>query len=378
MKFTVNTKPLKNVIGLGIIRSNVSNFYKRSQVVQMTATQDSLILNIEASSIKTRMVLHGSGDEDVVVSTMVDCLKFKQLIDSIDTTVVFIEFIPGGLSIRAGNSKFSIPQTMDTADVSLDEPMEDFTPSEPITLRSSDWQFVKDHQMYAISKKEEHPVYTNVWVSQDHDILVGDFDIGRFTYSHQGTLDTTCLLPTSLINLFTSIPDNSIIYKVGRSYILNVETDSYSMVTEFLPKYEDDDSVGNYNSAIILSRLVHPDKFMTINAEPIIKFLNQTNILNQSERDKILDVTFADGKLTIANRVGSFSVDTQGVSDFTIKFNLDLFKGVISNFDSATLNMAPLMGTSKGPDGQIIQMPVGCIFWTDKLTAMLAGGRVDV
>ena len=56
MKFTVNTKPLKNVIGLGIIRSNVSNFYKRSQVVQITATQDSLILNIEASSIKTRMV----------------------------------------------------------------------------------------------------------------------------------------------------------------------------------------------------------------------------------------------------------------------------------------------------------------------------------
>ena len=378
MKFTVNTKPLKNVIALGIIKANVSNFYKRSQLVQITATRDSLTLNIQASSIKTRMILHGSGDEDVVVSTIVDCSQFKQLVDSIDTTVMSLDFIPGGISIRTGSSKFSIPQTLDIEDARLDEPMEDFTPTNPITIKPSDWQFVKDHQMYAISKKEEHPVYTNVWVSSDHDILVGDFDLGRFTYSHQGTFDTTCLLPTSLINLFTSIPDNSVIYKVGRSYVLQVETDSYSMVTEFLPKYEDDESVGNYNSAIILSRLVHPEQFMSINAEPIIKFLNQTNILNQSDRDKVLDVTLAEGKLTVSNRNGSYSADARGVNDFTIKFNLDLFKGVISNFDADTINMAPLMGASKGPDGQIKEIPVGCIFWTDKLTAMLAGGKVDV
>ncbi len=97
MKFTVSTAPLKNVMNLGIIKSNISKFYYRSNIVQITADRDTLKLNIEAASIKTRMTLRGSGDEDAVRTVMVECLKFKNLIDSIDSEIISLEFIDGGL-----------------------------------------------------------------------------------------------------------------------------------------------------------------------------------------------------------------------------------------------------------------------------------------
>lgn len=378
MKFTVNTKPLKNVTSLGIIKANISNYYYRSGVIQITASRDTLVLNIEASGIKTKMTLRGSGDEDRTVATIVDCAKFKQLIDSIDSAVLSIEFIDGGIYVKAGNSKFTIPQTLDVNDVQLDEPTSDYVSDSTVAIKPAEWQFVKDHQMYALSKSKEHPVYTNVWIGADGKVIVGDIDLGRFTYSHQGTFDTTCLLPASLINLLTSIPENSLVSKAGKSYLLSVETDSYTMVTEFTPKYEDDEAVGSYNSNIILSRMSHPESFITINVDPIIKFINQTSILNQSDLDKILDFVVADNNLTLSNRIGSYSTEANTASDFSIKFDLDLFKGVISNFDSDEIHLAPMFGSGTDDNGNNIQIPVGCIFWTEDITTILAGGKVGV
>ena len=80
MRFTVSTKPLKNVTDLGIIKANISKFYYRSNIVQITATRDTLKLNIEASGIKSRMTLSGSGDSDTAASVLVECAKFKNLI----------------------------------------------------------------------------------------------------------------------------------------------------------------------------------------------------------------------------------------------------------------------------------------------------------
>ena len=373
MRFTVNTKPRKNVTSLGIIKANISQFYYRSGIVQITASRDNLILNIEASGIKTKMVLRGSGDEDTTVSTIVDCAKFKQLIDRIESTVLTIEFIEAGIVVCAGRSRFSVPQMVDVNDMQLDEPLEEYDGGSTVSITPTDWQFVKDHQMYAISKSKDHPVYTYVWLGENHDVIVGDIDIGRFTYSHQGTFDTTCLLPPSLVNLFTSIPANSVITKVGKSYILNIETDSYSMITEFTPKYEDDDSVGSYNSAIILSRLTHPEASIIVDTAPLVKFLSQTAILTQSDEDKAVVFTVEDNKLTVANRVGKYSADANTGEPYSVKFQLDLFKGVIANFDSDEINIAPLYGMGVDENGQRKEMPVGCIFWTDNLTVNLAG-----
>lgn len=368
MKFTVSTKPLKNVTDLGIIKANISKFYYRSNIVQITASRDTLKLNIEAAGIKSRMTLKGSGDSDEPAAIMVDCSMFKNLIDSIDSDILSLEFIEGGLYIYAGTSKFAIPQMLDVADVQLNEPVDSFTAASTITIKPDDWKFVKDHQMYAISDSAQHPVYTNVWVGKDKDIIVGDFDSSLFTYSKHGDFDNTCLFPTSLINLFTSIPEGSTVSRIDRNYVLSISTDSYSMITEFTPKYEDDESVGSYNSEIILGMLTHPENFVTIEVGPITKFINQTSILSQTDLDKIIDFTIADGKLTLTNKSSNYSMEVTSTDNYTVKFTSDVLKSVLSNFDSDKINIAPMVRDEGGETKTI-----GCIFWTESLTTLLAG-----
>lgn len=369
MNFTVSTKALKNVTDLGIIKANISKFYYRSSIAQITANRDTLKINIEASGIKTRMTLSGSGDEDATVSTMVDCSIFKSLIDSIDSDILSIEYIDGGIYIHAGTSKFAISQMLDTDDVQLTEPIDQYTATSTITIKPADWQFIKDHQMYALSNSEAHPVYTNVWIGKDNEVIVGDYELSRFTYSKRGNFDDACLFPASLINLFTSLPEGSTVSKIDRNYVLNIETDNYSMITEFTPKYEDDESVGSYNSEIILNMLKHPDSFITVDVTPIIKFINQTAILTQSETYKGIDFTLENGELVLTNKSSRYSMPVDSEDSYTVKFASDLFKSVLSNFDSDTISIAPMTREDSSGNKTII----GCIFWTDSLTTLLAG-----
>jgi len=373
MKFVVNTKPLKNVTNLGIIKANVSKYFYRSNLVQITANRDTLKLNIEASGIKTRMTLKGSGDEDTERSILLDCLTFKNLIDSIDKDVVTIEFVAGAIYVHAGTSKFAISQTLDVNDVQLDEPDDQYTGNTPVGIKPADWQFVKDHQMYAISTSENHPVYKNVWVGNDRDVIVGDFDCSLFTYSKNGNFDATCLLPPSLINLFTSIPEGSTVSKIGKAYLLNITTDSYSMVTEFTPKYEDDDAVGSYNSQIILGMLNHPENYITVETTPIIKFINQAAIISQSDVDKIIDFSVSDGQLVLTNKSSSYSMEVNTSASYSVKFATEFIKSVLSNFDADTINIAPMTRNMVGDNGQTVPVTIGCIFWSDTLTTVLAG-----
>lgn len=373
MRFTISTKPLKNVTSLGIIKANISQYFYRSNVVQITATRDTLKINIEASGIKTRMVLRGSGDEDTTKSVMVECLKFKNLIDSIDNDVITLEFIDGGLFVHAGSSKFAIPQLMDTNDAQLNEPVTEYVATNTITINPADWQFVKDHQMYAISTQEKHPVYKNVWVSANKEVLVGDIDLSMFTYAKCGEFDTTCLLPPSLVNLFISIPEGSTISKIDKNYVLSIDTDSYSMVTEFTPKYEEDETVGSYHSEIILGQLVHPEKFITIDVAPILKFISQTSIVNQADTGKIIGFTIEQGKLTLTNRTSRCVIDVDTDASYTVNFATVYLKNVLSNLDADQVNIAPMIRTVTDESGKQVDMAMGCLFWTENITTLLAG-----
>lgn len=367
MKFVVATKPLKSATSLGIIKANISKFYSRSGIAQITATRDALKINIQASGIKTRMTLAGSGDSDDSATVIVDCSVFKNLIDSIDSELISIEFVPGGINVHADTSKFAISQMIDATDMRLEEPMDASGAETSVAVNPADWQFVKDHQMYAVATKDAHPVYKNAWVGAGGDVLVGDFDLSMFTYSKRGAFGNTCLFPTSIINLFASIPEGSTIAKVGKNYVLTVTSDNYSMVTEIAPKYEDDAAVGSYNAKIILDMLVHPESYITIEAGAITRFINQTSIISKSELDKVFDFVVNGNELTLANATSSYSMEVESTSannNFTVKFNADLFKSVLSNFDDETINVAPTIRGNKA---------IGCIFWTDNLTTILAG-----
>jgi hypothetical protein len=80
--------------------------------------------------------------------------------------------------------------------------------------------------------------------------------------------------------------------------------------------------------------------------------------------NKTMDFVLANGKLTLTNKASSYSVDVGAEGTYTVKFSIDLFKNVLGNFDSDKVNIAPMM---RGENA------IGCIFWTDTLTTLLAG-----
>ena len=368
MKFVVSTKPLKNATALGIIKSNITKLYYRSGLIQIKMNETTLILNIEAASIKTMMQLSGSGSGEGDNAIIVDCTVFKKLIDSIDADVITLSIENASLMISAGTSRFTLPQILDVNEVQLSEPIAEYSNADEITINSADWKFVSEHQTFALANydKTNYPVYTNIWVGPDHDVLTGDFELSLFTHSKKGNFDSSCLLPVSLINLFATIPEGSKIIKVDRNYLINISTDAYDIITEFAPKYEDDPAVGSYNSNIFFGVLAKPENNFTISIAPIIKFINQISLLSLGEFDKVITFAVKDNVLTVSNNSNEYSMDIECSENYVINFKLDYLKSVLSNFDTDTINVGNVVRDGK---------TIGCNFWSDNLTILLAGTR---
>lgn len=365
MKFTVSTKPLQNAIDLGIIKENISKFNQKSCLAQVTASRDTLRINIEAPSIYTEIVLRGSGDSDEEETIFVDCALLRQLVDSFDKDITTIEYVDGGIVLHSGSSKFTLAKLLDANNLSLNRPT---TNSEGtgIELKSGDWKFVKEHQMFAISVWMIHPVYTKVWIGADGKVVVGDIDNVIFTLSEKSNLGSTCLLNPTIINLFTNLPEGSSIKQVDKSYVLSVDTDGYSLTSQFIPEYEDDEGVGSYNSEAILGTLVKPENYIEVDVAPINKFLNQADIVATSQ-DTSTSFKLEGNTLMLNRGSGDFKVEvtTTGTiaEGFAGDFKSTFFKSIFSSIDGDKIKIGPVYN-----EGELS----GSIFWTDNLSIVLA------
>lgn len=363
MKFTLATKPLQNAIDLGIIKENISKFNQKSCLAQITATQDTLRINIEAPSIYTEITLRGSGDAASSETIFVDCSLLRQLVDSFDKDVTTIDFIEGGIVLHSGSSKFTLPKMLEANNLSLNRPATT-DDANVIELKSGDWKFVKEHQMFAISVWMIHPVYTKVWIGQDGKVIVGDIDNVIFTLSEKSNLGSTCLLNPTIINLFTNLPEGSKIKKVDNSYVLSVDTDGYALVSQFIPEYESDEGVGSYNSEAILTTLAKPENFIEVDVAPIIKFLNQADIVATAQ-DTSTSFSIEGNTLTLNRGSGDFKMEvaTTGTVAMVGDFKSTFFKSIFSSIDSDRIKIGPVYN-----DGELS----GSLFWTDNLAIVLA------
>lgn len=364
MVFTVSTKPLQNAIDLGIIKENISKFNQKSCLAQITASRTELRINIEAPSIYTEIVLKGSGDSDTTETIFVDCSLLKQLVDSFDKDITSIDFVDGGIVLHSGSSKFTLPKLIDSGNLSLNRPSTQAT-GDSIELKASDWKFVKEHQMFAISIWMIHPVYTKVWISEDSRVVIGDIDNAIFTLSNKSNLGSTCLLNPTIINLFTNLPEGSKIQKDGNSYILKVETDGYLLTSQFLPEYETDEGVGSYNAEAILGTMTHPENYIEVEVAPIIKFLSQADIVATSQ-DTSTFFKVNNGVLTLNRGSGDFKLNINQVgtlADYSGDFKSTFFKSIFSSVDSDKIKIGPVYN-----EGELS----GSVFWTDNLSIVLA------
>lgn len=364
MKFTCNTKPFADSLNLGIINSNVSNFHQKSCTVELTASDNQLKINIEASQIYTEIHIPGKGEGDPA-TIFVDSLLLKSLASTFESQTVTLDFTDNGLIITSGKSKFTLPKMVDGSDFDLRAPEVPESLEGAIDINQSDWKFIKDYQMYAISMAFINPVYTRVWVGQNGDVLVGDFDNSLFTHSVHSKLGKTCLLSDTIINLFNSLPAGSKIIPMGESYVIQLKTDSYEYLTQFTPLYESDESVGDYHSEIFLGMMQHPDNSVKINTTAVTKALNQALLLSTNSQDSIT-LSLEDGQIHLTDKNVDCTIPYTGETEDTYKveFNLERLKKVIANYSDEAISISPME-----QDG----VAVGIMVWNDSLTTIVAG-----
>ena len=360
MQFTVSTKPFADALDLGVIPANISKYYRLSCLAQLTATKNQLRINLEASNVVTEILLKGSGDEDREVTGFVDCLVLKQLVNTFESNTTRIEYADGGLILYSGNSKFNMPFLAEASEGELRRPNLPANNVTKIPLSLDDWKFVKDYQMYAIALSFVHPVYTNVWIGQDGDVIVGDFDNSLFTFSKKNNLGTTCLLPDTIINLFNSLPSGASITMMDKSYRVDVKTDGYEYATEFTPKYEDENA--NYSAEPILSSVVKDESnAVKVAVAPITKALSQAELL--SSTSEVVDLSVTANEVRIKDENIDCKLSFEGTCNpFEVQLNSKLFKSLVNHIDAENMTISPIVN-----DGEV----AGIIVWTPSLTVML-------
>lgn len=365
MKFTVSTKPLSDALNLGVINQNVSKFYRKSCLAQLSVTRDTLTINLEAAFILSEIRLKGSSDSEATARVFVDCLLLKQLVSTFDTSVTILEFTDDGLILHSGKSKFTLPKMIDDAEIELQSPQLS-NASQSIPIDKSDWKFIKDFQMYAIAMSFVHPVYTKVWVGATGDVLVGDFDNSLFTHSKKSKLGKTCLLSDTIINLFNSLPDGATLEVSGDDYIIHIVSDAFELLSQFTPQYESDEEVGSYQSEVILGMMSHPEMYgVKVPTAALTKFLSQADLLSSSSEDSIT-FTVSDHQVVLRDKNIDCTIDIAEKAgyDYKVEFKTTLLKSVLSNYSDENIMIAPMITDD---------IPVGIIVWSKELTTVLAG-----
>lgn len=365
MNFTLNTKPFQDGLNLGIIPSNISKFYQKSCIAQISATKGKLKVNLEADSILSEIIFHGSYDSEEESVAFVDCLLLKQLVGTLDTQTLTIEFVDGGVVIHSGKSKFTLPAMVSGSDSKLTPPTLAPEGSVSVKIDKESWKFVNDNQMYAVAMSFVHPVYTLVWVGEAGDIIVGDFDNSLFTFSKKSNLGETCLISSTIINLLNNLPEGASLTKLANSYRIDVRTDSYEYASEFRPKHENDEGVGSYESEAILSlNVTESDNFFKLNIEPVSKFLNQAQLLSASS-DDVISFSYKDGTLILQDDNVETTIPVEGTCNpFSVTFITSMLSKVLANMDETTVSVAPSYQEDTA---------VGINLWTKNMSAVFGG-----
>jgi len=371
MKFTVSTKPLSNAIDLGVINANISKFYKKSGLAQITASKSELHINLEAANICSELILRGSGDEDSTARAFVDCAVLKSIVSTFDADTTTFEFVSGGIALHSGSSNCTLAAVSEGAeDIELAAPAPAADGATSVKVENSDWRFIKEHQLYAAANTFVHPVYTRVWLGSSGDIIVGDFDNSRFTFSKKNKLGKTCLISDTIVNLLDSLPEGAQLTELADGYRIDVKTDGFEYAAQFRPQYETDEGIGSYNADVILS-MCNKDEAnsITLNIPSISRFLSQADILS-SGTSSIINIDYANGELRVSDDNVDGRVKVPGTaSAFSIKFPAAFLRTLLSSMDSDDVKITPLIQQDEAGN----DITAGLVFYTEELAAVLGG-----
>lgn len=366
MKFAVSTKPLSDALGLGVVNANVSKFNSKSCIAQISASGNTLKINLEPTLIVTEIEFNGLNDDPAGNEVrFVDSLLFKQLVSTFEAAQTILEFVEGGVIIHSGKSKFTLANITDS-DGRLNTPAANVSEDsfEPINFGS--WKFISDRQRQFAGMAFQHPIYNRAYVTESGDVFVGDMDNSVFSYSEKGTLKETCLLGDTILNLICAVPETAKIAKLENGYQIKLKTDAFMLTSDFYPEHEEDEGVGSYNSDVIAELVQHTERYFKLPTKNIALTLKQADLLSTSSE---ACVSFGVSGNTAILKDDSGRIDskiditgTEGL-EFNCTFKLKLLSQVLNDFPGDVAYI--------GPAEQEDEI-VGIVAWDDDLTVVLA------
>ena len=369
MTFTCSTKPLNDALALSVLQKNVNKFYPKSCLARLQASSNRLTINLEAANIVTEISIFGSGDEESCAEIYVDCIRLKNLVSAVSNDVLSLEFIEHGVVMHVGNSKYTLEQMMDSSDVLFNTPNADYKPlRDEVVVEGNPWKFVQDHLMYIRNKDTKIPLYQYIWTNEEGKVIVGDMENGMFaTTSLKGgtQFSKALLLSDTVVNLMNSIPPGTKICETENGYRIAFNNDAFEYVAEFVPRYEDEPGVGDFQAPTILGLLESkPDDSVEIDISGIVEFLNKTSIIT-ALADTIVEFTVADGILDVKNRLSHYSMQVKNTElNFSLKFIAQNLYNAISHTVKNVVNIQPSFRDD---------IPVGVVLWEDNLATIVAG-----
>lgn len=372
MTFTCSTKPLNDALAMSVIQKNVNKFYPKSCLARLKASSNRLTINLEAANIVTEISIFGSGDEESCDEIYVDCIRLKNLVGAVSNDVVSLEFIEHGVVLHVGNSKYTLEQMMDSNDVLFNVPSTEYKAlNDEFVVEGNPWKFVQDHLMYIRNKDTKLPLYQYVWTNEDGKVIVGDMENGMFatTTLKGGTqFSKALLLSDTIVNLMNSIPSGTKICETENGYRIAFSNDAFEYVAEFVPRYEGEPGVGDFQAPTILGLLdKNADDSVEIDISGIVEFLNKTSILTALS-DTIIEFSVENGILDVKNRLSHYSMQVKGDNAEELNFSLKFIAQNLYEAISHTVKNVVHIQPSFRDD-----IPVGIVFWEDNLSTIVAG-----
>lgn len=348
MKFSLNTKPLKDAMNLCIINSNISKFFEKSTVVQLTASGDALRLNTQATSLISEATLKGSSEGSGECTAIVDCVLLKQLMGTIDSNEVSFDFQDNVLVVESGRSKFNVPKLlMDEDEVSLSRPAGEAEVSKSFCgeLNPDEWKHVQDHQIYAVSISQIQPVYTYAWMDPKKGVLTGDPRMGTFTYVPGDLLSRTRLVSTTVVNLLSALDAGSKMYEVNDSeYVVSMHCDAFDFRSEFSVKLEDENNVGTYDSDMIFDMIFDESQGGASVSKAKISANIKQALLFSTPSDPLISLKADESGLKLVNDNVNCRVSKEnGSDDYETSFVVTDLDTVISHMDGDDLEIYPII-----------------------------------
>lgn len=363
---TISTKTLQNIIKIILVPQNVSKFVQKSQVVQLTADaqRDALRINVETAHVVSEATIKGQFDGETA-SLFVDTLMLRNLVATLVENEITVTMTNDSISITDGKSQYALEKIADISDGEFKSPR--FGDRSIESIKSDDWQFVKDHMLFTLAESANSGSMAQqyVYLSNNGTAVTGDFFRTMFSKYSCADFGNTYLIAPEVINALCLVPDTNSAYAGDRYITVVVDSQDANYASEF--QFQSEDTIGSFNAPLIMDLFDDSsDSGLSAASADIVRVLNQSDIVS-GKAEEFIRMTMSGSEISFKDRRIESSIRCEGnlsetysalvsksrlrsmvgsCPSKTVQINAILRDGIVQGLSISGGNAAYVIGTS--------------------------------